>query len=96
MAHISCFCDDFDIVLGQQQWKLDFEKNELDVKIFGDSETALILNEGLYNIQFAGDTLMVAGKRFRFEDKENGFFLRNFTPPQLFDVDVLYRFLENE
>jgi len=48
---IACECDPIEIIPFQQQWNLNFDNFEVDVRVFNEVEQGLIFEQGKYSFQ---------------------------------------------
>lgn len=83
LQFIGCECDPIEIIPFQQQWSLNFDNFEADIRVFGEIENGLILEEGIYlfeiidtitYLQNPAELLRINGRSFWYSINES--FLR--------------------
>ncbi len=69
---ILCECLPPEITPFQQQWRLDFENSTVDVVVYNEVETGLVLEQGTYNITIVDTSYSWGGvaTMLRFDNRD--------------------------
>jgi hypothetical protein len=76
LESVRCLCPDIEIISQQQQWKFDFEENELDVIVHGDNKNWMLLDQGFYTFEVK-DSITSLGDSTKFFNVNNRSFWFN-------------------
>lgn len=101
---VSCECSPIEIVEHQQQWLFDFDNLEVNVKTFGEIDSHLILESGVYSFELlkneiimsydSTDLIRVGGREFGFIQSEGIINLSSGAPLGIADLPA-YIFIKN-
>ncbi len=96
---VSCECLPIEIIDHQQQWLFDFENLEVDLKIFGEVKSHILLDAGKYTFEITNngsmDIIQIDNRQFGLIQNENSIDLSSGTPFGIDDFPA-YLFVKNK
>ena len=78
LESVGCLCPNLEIVPQQQQWKLNFDENELEVIVQGDIKNWMILDQGFYRFEIKDSITNFGDSTIFFSVNNRNFWFSSF------------------